>query len=65
MLSKKLVTSTKVKQYNYTGKIVSEGKDGSKVVMEYLDGVLQNQLKQKVLKLSLKRLTNILMIRLE
>ena len=32
---------------NYTGKIVSEGKDGSKVVMEYLDGVLQKSTKTK------------------
>ena len=32
---------------NYTGKIVSESKDGSKVVMEYLDGVLQKSTKTK------------------
>ena len=32
---------------NYTGKIVSEGKDGSRVVMEYLDGVLQKSTKTK------------------
>ena len=32
---------------NYTGKIVSGGKDGSKVVMEYLDGVLQKSTKTK------------------
>ena len=32
---------------NYTGKIVCEGKDGSKVVMEYLDGVLQKSTKTK------------------
>ena len=32
---------------NYTGKIVSESKDGSKVVMEYVDGVLQKSTKTK------------------
>lgn len=32
---------------NYTGKIVSEPKDGSKFVMEYLDGVLQKSTKIK------------------
>lgn len=32
---------------NYTGKIVSESKDGSKVVMEYLNGVLQKSTKTK------------------
>ena len=32
---------------NYTGKIVNELKDGSKVVMEYLDGVLQKSTKTK------------------
>ena len=32
---------------NYTGKIVSENKDGSKVEMEYLDGVLQKSIKTK------------------
>ncbi len=32
---------------NYTGKIVNELKDGSKVVMEYLDGVLQKSTKIK------------------
>lgn len=32
---------------SYTGKIVSENKDGSKVEMEYLDGVLQKSIKTK------------------